>query len=545
MLAAAAGELLAQGVPVNTIFVSPIKLILMAVCFLCWVLYAQWLDNDARRVNTYRIIWNLIGLVIGLVGAVVIVLVPNFWIGMPIFLAAMLGLVFSYTLHRNKLVRDEDKILTAAHISEVLSGGKKKKEKAVQVKVKLRDYDGKRIGVPDDSEEREQFRLTQELLFDILWQRAQIVQIIPGKEASEVRLQVDGLARKRDPMPREEADAILVYLKTLAGLDLDEHRKPQQDKIQAQMGEDKLEIEVRTDGSTAGEKLTLRVFGDERFFKVENLGFTQPQLEQLNDLSNHENGLIMITGPQASGLTTTLYSFARTHDAFLNNIQTLEYRVELPIDNITQTQYVQSTERPFSADLQKLFRSDPDVLLIPEIRDQASAVITADGATKKTLVYTVLQASSIFSGIKKWIELVGDPRKAAKALSAVTNQRLVRKLCPSCREAYKPDPTTLKKLNLPGDTVLYRQGKPELDKRGNPIPCQHCQGVGYIGRIGVFDLLVLDDALRNVIASGKSIEEIQSQAAKQGGLGLQKHAITKVLEGKCSIQEITRVLRGG
>lgn len=548
MLAAVAGELLAQQVPINPIFISPLKLALMAGCFLIWVLYAQWLDSDTLRVNTFRIIWNLAGLGVGAASTLLLILVPNFWIGLGAFFVLFMALVISYTLHRNSLVRDEDKILTSTHIKEVLSGGfggKSKEPKAINVRVKLRDYDGGRVSVPDEAEEREQFRLTQELLFELLWLRGEAAKIIPAGETSEVTYQVDGLPRSREPLPREEADSILLYLKTLAGLNLEEHRKPQRNKIQAQIGDDKKEIEVLTDGSTAGENLTLRVYGDERFFKVEHLGFTEEQLEKVVGLRDEHNGFVLITGPAGSGLTTSIYSFTRSHDAFLNNIQTLEYRIELPIDNVTQTEYVASAERPFSSDLQKLFRSDPDILVLPEIRDQASAIITAEGANKNTLVYSTIPASSTFSGLKKWIELVGDHTKAAKPLRAITNQRLVRKLCPSCREAYKPDPNTLKKLNLPSDTVLYRQGKPELDKRGNPIPCQHCQGEGYIGRIGIFDVLAVDDDLRKVIAGGKSIEEIQAYAAKRGGLGLQKHAMAKVMEGKCSIQEITRVLRGG
>lgn len=546
MLAAAAGELLAQQVPINPTFVSPLKLVLMAVCFLSWILYAQWLDYDALRVNTYRIIWNLFGLALGIVGTLVLVLVPNFWIGMAIYLVLYIALVTGYTMHRNHLVRDEDKILTAKHISDLISGvGKSKEPKAINVRVQLRDHEGSRVAVPEDAEAREQFRLTQELLFDLLWIRAEITTIVPAGENAKVMYHVDGLPRERDPLPREEADAILLYLKTIAGLNLDEHRKPQRNKIQAQIGEDKKEIEVRTDGSTAGEKLTLRVYGDERFYKVDHLGFTEEQLEQVVALREEHNGLVLISGPTGSGVTTSIYSFTRSHDAFLNNIQTLEYRVELPIDNVTQTEYVANPERPFSADLQKLLRSDPDIIVLPEIRDQASAIITAEGANKNTLVYSTIPASSTFSALKKWIELVADPAKAAKPLRAITNQRLVRKLCPTCREGYKPDPNTLKKLNLPGDTVLYRQGKPELDKRGNPIHCQHCQGIGYIGRIGIFDVLFIDDELRQAISAGKSIEEISAVAAQRGGLGLQKHAMAKVMEGKCSIQEITRVLRGG
>lgn len=536
------------GVATDYIYVHPIKLAAAVVLFVCWALYAQWVDKDTVAVNTYRVMWNIVTLVLGIVITAVLLLVPMFLVGALVFVGGWATLVTVYVVHRNGLVKEEDKVLTPAHISRVLSdlmsGGKSKKPKEVKVRVQLRAANGDRCLPPEEEEAREQYRLTQELLFDLFWNRAQRAELAPGKEASRLTYEIDGVPSERPAMVRAEADAVVAYMKLIAGLNLEERRKPQFGKVRAMIGENQYGIEVRTDGSTAGEKLTLRVIGDEARFKVDELGFTEPQREQVRQIMEAGQGLVLISGPPGSGVTTTIYSFTRSHDAFLKNIQMLEYRRELPIDNVTQLIFEQTEQKTFAGDLQRLFRSDPDIVILPDLREQAAAVIANDAAAKKQLVYVALNANDALSALAKWVEYINDNEKAAKALLAGLNQRLVRKLCPSCKQPYKPDPAMLRKLNMPAETVLYRQPEPEYDKRGEPIICQTCQGSGYVGRTAVFEIIMVDDKLRQVIRSGGKAE-LASLAAKQGAGGLQKQAIQKVLDGTTSIQEVTRVLRAG
>ncbi len=544
MILAAYMDLLALN---GYVFISPWKLVAVIVGFACWALLAQWVDKDTIAVNTYRVFWNIIVTATGVALTVVMLFVPVFAAGFSIFAVALITLAAFYVVHRNGLVHNEDKILTPAHIKRVLTQGLrgKKKPKEVKERVRLRGADGKRCEIPGEEEERERYRLTQDLLWAALWNRAERIEVAPGKEISKVTYQVDGIRSDREGFPRPEADAVVHYLKTIAGLNLEELRKPQFGKIAAEIGDNKLDIEVRTDGSVAGEKLTLRVIGEETRYKVKDIGFTKAQLEQIRTMMESTRGLVLLSAPPGAGLTTTVYSFTRSHDAFLCNIQLLEYQHELMIDNVTQTLHKAVGDKTFAGDLQKLFRTDPDIVILPEMREQAASVIATEGAVQKQLVYCAINASDVFSALRKWMEQVGKNDKVAKCLLAITNQRLIRKLCPSCKQPYKPDPAVLKKLNLPADAVFYREPEPEYDKKGNPLICQHCQGTGYVGRTAVFDVLIVDDELRKVIGKAQSISEIQAYAVKRGGLGFQKHAMQKVRDGTTSIQEVTRVLRGG
>jgi len=540
--------LLAQ-LPETHVYISAWKLLLAAAIFTIWALFAQWVDKDTVAVNTFRVLWNLVLMAGGVVTLAILMLVPLAAISLPAGLVVVAVSAGAYILHRNGLVRPEDKVFTPAHIQRKLRElfqGKKKKVVEVKERVLIKGADGRRIAIPTDELEREQYRLTQDLVFDAMWRRAAVVQVLPAGQATKLGYLIDGVPTERQPVTRPEGEAIVRFLKSTAGLDLEERRKPQKGSISVGIGENKVEVVVETKGTTAGEHLALRVLGDETHFKVRDVGLTESQFATAQEIMKLPRGVILVSSPPAEGLTTTLFSFVRSHDAFLQNIQTLEYRHDLKVDNITQRIFEPGEEKTFASELQRLLRSDPDIVVLPEVREQAAAVIASQGAAEKQKIYVGISGpTDVFDALKRWIGLVRDPALVAKSLNLVINQRLVRKLCTQCREQYKPDPGMLRKLNMPPDTVLHRVPEPQYDKHGNPIICQNCQGVGYFGRTAVLEMLVLDDELRPVIQRAKSLTEIQNAAAKRGGLGLQRQALQKVLDGTTSIQEVIRVTRGG
>lgn len=546
MLLLALAELLGQ-VPETALYFNPWKLLAAVVLFIIWALFAQWVDKDTVAVNTYRVIWNLIVVPAGIVALLVLLLVPSFLIGALIYVLGIGGLITAYVLHRNALVQPEDKVFTAAHIQRVISegfGGRKKKVKEVKERVRLTSPDKKVVAIPEDEVAREQFRLTQDLFFDALWRRASVVELAPAGQAAKVTYVIDGVPTEREALVRADADGVVSFVKSIARLNLEEKRKPQSGKLMAAIGDNKLDVVVRTDGSTAGEKLSLRFLGDERKYKVKDLGFTDKQMEAVQQIMTAPHGIVLLTGPEASGISTTLYSFARSHDAFLQNIQTLEHAAkEIDVDNITQHVFTPAENKTFAADLQKIVRTGPDIIIIPDIRDKAAAVIASQAAEDRQKVYINLPALDLFDGLKRWMKLVGDNNLLSKSLLAVINQRLVRKLCSECKQPYKPDAAMLRKINAPADKVLHRPPEKQFDKHGNEIICQHCQGSGYVGRTGVFDILVVDAGLRDLLRKGGSFADVQAYAVKKGGLGLQQQALNKVFDGVTSIPEVVRATR--
>ncbi len=539
-------DLLAQ-VPSSYVYIDPFKLAAFVVVFAIWAWFAQWVDKDTQVVNTYRILWNLIVLGSGAAAILLGLLLPIFVVGFLLFLVIDLAVTVVYVVHRNRLVRPEDTVWTRAHFRRLKEEGFSGKKKLIDVKerVRITGADGRVVPIPEEDEEREQYRLAQDLFFDALWRRAATIAVVPaGQQAAKVTYVIDGIPTEREGLAREEADAVLLFLKRIAGLNLEERRKPQHGEIIAAIGENKHKVLVRTDGSTAGEKLTIRIIYGEARFKVPDLGFNPKQLEIVQATKEVSKGLILLSAPPTMGLTTTIYSFTRNHDRFLQNVQTVEFQKEMDLDNVTQNVFVPGGSQTFAERLLKLVRSDPDIIVLPEVRDRASAAVVSKAAAEKQKVYVTLQAMDVFDALRKWIAAVGDKSLVAKSLLAVSNQRLVRVLCSECKQEYKPDSQMMRKLNLPADKTLYRPPEAVYDKKGNPIICQACQGSGYVGRTGVFDWLSVDDGLRQVIRRSDSMSDVQNYALKKGGLGIQSQALQKVLAGVTSVQEVARAVRG-
>ena len=539
-------HVLAQ-LPTSTIYIHPAKLLAFIALFIGWILFAQWLDKDAIRVNTFRSIWNMVSLICGAVGLLLLLLLPIFLAAIAAYIVVMATFMIVYVVHRNGLVNEEDKVCTAAHIQRLMKEGfsSKKGEKKIDVaeRVRIKDARDQLVPVPETNEERQVFAAAQDLLYGALFRHANGVEVIPAGQAAKVRLIVDGLPTEREPLERSLADRVVGFLKGVAGLNLEERRKPQRGQINATIADHKYDVVVRTAGSTAGEQLKLRIIGDEARYKVDDVGLTSEQKEITRELIHSEHGLILITAPPKEGLTTTIYSFARSNDAFLQNIQTLEYELEIEIENITRHVYKPRDDKPFSEELRRVVRTDPDVIVLPEIRDKTTAIVASEAAVGKPTVYVGVTASDLFDGLRKWVASVNDPKLICKSLRAVFHQRLVRKLCPSCKAPYKPDPATMKKISAPKDQVLYRPAEPQVDKHGNPIVCQHCHGAGYVGRTGVFSILRFDDDLRKVLLQGGSLADLKAAAAQKGGLSIQQMALQKVFDGVTSIEEVVRATR--
>lgn len=532
------------------VYVNPWKLLGMMIAFAIWALYATWVDKDTLRVNTYRILWNMVTLGAGAATLVAMLLIPEFLIGFAVFAVVNIIAAGVYIGHRNGLVEAPDKVCTPQHLRRLMKEGirgskKKGPEKDVKERVRITGPGKKVVQVPEEEAEREQYRLTQDLLFDAIWRHATIVDVVPTGEAGKITFQIDGLPTERPVVARAEADAIITFFKKIAGLSADEKRKPQTGKLLVAVGDNKLDLVVRTDGSASGEKLSLRFISYEKSLKVKDLGFTDKQSELLSDLMhNKPRGLVLLSAPSASGLTTSIYSVARSHDAFLMNIQMLEYKRDLDVDNITQNLFAPADDRTFAGELQKMLRTDPDIIFVPDVRDKQTATMCCEAANHKQRVYAGIQGTSTLNALMRWMQAVGDNGLVAKALYAVINQRLVRKLCTECKQAYKPDAATLKKMNMPADKIFYRPPEPQFDKHGNPIICQNCQGTGYLGRIGIYELLIVDDGLRQIMKTAKTFSDIESYVQKSGIVGLQASGLQKVFDGITSIQEVSRATRG-
>jgi type II secretory ATPase GspE/PulE/Tfp pilus assembly ATPase PilB-like protein/uncharacterized membrane protein len=525
-------------------YISFWKLLFYAAGYLGWMPLVNWIFTDSQAVRTNKFAWTLSAALAGLCSLLIWLLVPVFFIGLLIYLIVVLGVAIAYVMHRNSRVADFERVLTADHLKGLFSNPQKKIEEASHG-LSFVTGNGNEAPLPEPkSQELEGFLQLCGLLDDAIWRRADEIRFIPQKDDYAVVYFIDGVTSKQDPKTRAEMDAFIYYVKQLADLEVDEKRKPQKGRFSATKEHVKTNWEVSTSGSTAGEQVKLERISELVSRKFDDLGLNENQYESIASLKQLKKGLILLTGPEKSGVTTSFYTMLAHHDPFLNNINTLEKNPAAELSNMTQFTYTLSDTgtMTYARRFQTILRKGPDIVGVADVDDPATAKLACAAAQDGKIVYAAFDASSVNQAIEKWLKLVGDKALLADTLEAVINQRLVRKLCLDCRQAYQPNPALFKKFNIPADEVntFYRPGDIEYDKHGKPILCETCQGTGFYGRCGLFETIRITEPLREVIRKAKTTQEIATAFRRSGMLYMQEQSIKKVSNGITSINEVIR-----
>jgi type II secretory ATPase GspE/PulE/Tfp pilus assembly ATPase PilB-like protein len=526
-------------------YISSWKLLLFVIGFFGWLPLVNWVYVDTQAVRTNTFTWTLAVLCTGFVSLLIWLLLPAFFIGLLICLIATTGVTAAYIMNRNARVAEFEKVLTPDHLRSLFTNPEKKIEQASHG-IRFITANGNEVPLPEPkSKELEGFIISCNLIDDAIWRRTDEILFIPQKDDYAVTYSIDGVLSKQDPRSRQEADSFIYYIKQLAGLEVDERRKPQKGRFKAVLKDDeKTAWEVSTSGSTAGEQAKIEKISELSSRKVEDLGLNDNQIESIRTLRDIKSGLIIVSGPPKSGVTTTLYTLLGNHDPFMNNINTLEKNPAAELTNITQFTFNLSDTgtTTFARRLQSILRRGPDIIGIADGEDPQTAKLATAAAKEDKIVYIELEANSVNQAIEKWLKLVGDKNLVADTLTAILNQRLVRTLCNECRQAYQPNPALFKKFNIPANEVrtFYRPGEIEYTKHGKPIICEKCQGSGFYGRTGLFETIRINDELREVIRNAKTTQEIATAFRKAGMLYMQEQSIKKVAHSITSINEVIR-----
>ncbi len=537
-------------------YFSSFKVVLFLLCLVLWGHNAAWVQEDTKVIRVPAGVWTALAFGSGALSLVLWLLVPAYWVGIALYAVIHGGAMVFYVMFRNGRVGPGQTVLTIAHLQRLGKGGSPAEAKTFSKdRTRIKDFEGKTPAWPTDPEEHASYSALQELLLDAIWRRATDVRMdLMGDEGVKVVYRIDGVDRAREPLDGQFGPKVFAHLKRIAGMRPEELRRPQVGRFKATIGaggagDKSVDVDAKTSGSTAGQRFILRLIAEESRFRLSDLGLTAAQLSSLQELVSSNKGLIIASGPRNSGITSTLYAMLRSHDAFLQNIHTLEVSKDQDVENITQHVYdSQSGDVSFGKRFRSILRTEPDVCMASDVPDAETAVQGLTSARQGKKIYLGLIARDSFSALQKVIQAVNDNALVAAGLLAITNQRLVRVVCASCRRAYKPDPSILKKANLPvGENRPFfrppNPGEVEVDKHGNPILCAVCQGSGYLGRTGVFELLIVDDDIRAHIARGTSLPTIKAEARKKGMLYLQEVALHKVYEGMTSINEVLRVTK--
>jgi type II secretory ATPase GspE/PulE/Tfp pilus assembly ATPase PilB-like protein len=528
-------------------YVSVVKVIPVLIVLLVWARLLTWVDKDAPALQLPREPLN-IGLLSGLiVGFLLFLLLPNFFIALGVLLVCFGAEAGLYLHIRSRKSEFED--VKNQFREWIKSLGKKKLEAKPEVeegKIAVISSKGTPIPPPEaKTPERAIYDSMQSALAEPLQKAAEQVELAPEDDGVTTKYVVDGVVYRGAVLDSVAGASLISYLKFLAGLVIEELRKPQSGSFKVVLDGKRHDIKAQTAGTRAGEHIRLTIDPKKRSdVTLANMGFTERQLGIVKELIADKKGIILVSAPKGQGLTSTFYALLRGHDVFLEHVQTMERDSDGGIEGATQNPLAPTAPPDEEAKkIEWIISQEPDVLGVVPLEGQESAVRLAKFAKSGKRVYVGMRASSTFEALDIWRKLVGDDRLALEPLRLVINSRILRKLCQACKVGYSPDAPTLRKLGINPErvTALYQaRTTPLVDPKGKPIPCEFCRDLRFKGRVGVFETLMIDDKLREVLAAGQSPSQ---EFRKQRGKYLQEEALSLVEKGDTAVQEVLRVLK--
>lgn len=378
-------------------------------------------------------------------------------------------------------------------------------------------------------------RLLNAILQQAVKERASDIHIEPYEKELDVRMRVDGILRHVLTPPRIIQDALISRVKIMANLDIGEKRLPQDGRIRLLIGGRDIDIRVSTVPTTFGERAVLRLLDRKQgVIGLWGVGLDDNDASSLENLLKSSNGIILVTGPTGSGKTTTLYAALNRIHTGEKNIITVEDPVEYQLRGVGQIHVNPKIGLTFASGLRSILRQDPDVIMVGEIRDVETAEIAIQASLTGHLVLSTLHTNDAPSAIVRLIDMGVEPYLVASSLIGVFAQRLVRIICPACKESYTPSET---EKSYFADSIYGGRSFELYRGKG----CDKCGGLGYVGRIGIFELLAIDDVIRHLISSKADSQSIKNAAVSAGMKTLRADGFEKAIKGVTTIEEVLRV----
>ncbi len=373
--------------------------------------------------------------------------------------------------------------------------------------------------------------------------RASDIHIEPFDDDTMIRFRVDGILHDVLAIPKEFHDLIVSRIKIMSNLRIDEHYSSQDGKIRFNLPEEKLDLRVSIVPVVKGEKVVMRLLAKNiRAFNLENLGLGIKELKKVKEDIKKPWGMILATGPTGSGKTTTLYAILKILNTRLINISTIEDPVEYDVEGVNQIQVNKETNLTFAKGLRSILRQDPDIIMVGEIRDEEAAKIALNSAMTGHLVLSTLHTNDAAAALPRLIEMKVKPYLIASTVILIIAQRLARKICPNCIKSYTMPKKEFLKL-VPDDIAdkfLSDKKKIRLYKGSG---CKLCHKTGYVDRLGIFEVLEIDDSIRELIIKKATSQEIKNQAVKKGMKTMLEDGLEKAFLGKTTLEEILRVIK--
>lgn len=523
------------------------KALLILPPFVAWAwLVSAQLDKDARYYHLNYHLWNGIHLGAGVAALAAMLFVPIFWIGWPLGILILVGPVLLYWKMRNQQVPEGKQFhLTSLNLAAAVASRRQSKA-AKSAVIQFTDAAGStRIPPAKDEPLFPVHMLAEDLIGPAISARASRLELVVGTNGGSVSQIIDGVRYKRETVPTDISLRLIDYLKEICGLDVSDRRRRQAGKCQVRGPAGHTEIDLVTKGSSTGQVVTLDFDRASRLDKpFDALGLLLPQLEALRvfEQPHERHGVILIGAPPGHGLTTTAYSMLSRHDAYTTNVKSLEREIMVQLMGVDQVEWDSANpDIDYATQLQSILRRDPDIVLVAELRDSETAQKAAEPGMQGPLIYVQQQLGSVEEQIRDWVKRVGDLKEATKGLRAVMNQRLLRRVCQNCRQPYTPSAEQLKKLNIPAKRVqqLYRAGG-KVQVKNKIENCPICNGTGYFGQTAAFQVMIIDNETRKLLAAG-DLQGARAHARRNNMMWLQEAALAKVVSGDTTLEEVVRV----
>lgn len=385
-------------------------------------------------------------------------------------------------------------------------------------------------------------RLANLIINQAITDKASDIHMEPGKDGMRVRYRVDGVLMEGMKLPRKVIAPLTSRMKIMSDMDIAEKRAPQDNRISATIGGKEFDFRVSTLPCVYGEKIVMRVL-DKGGINVglSKLGFLPHNMKLIEDMSSRSYGIILVCGPTGSGKSTTLYSVLNKLNTGTNNIITIEDPVEYELGGINQCGVNVRAGMTFAAGLRAMLRQDPDIIMVGEMRDKETSTIAMEAALTGHLVLSTLHTNDAPSAVTRLIDMEVEPFLISSALIGVLAQRLVRQICSHCKESYPAQRESLLRYGfpLPDEIGADTGGEITLFKGKG---CDHCKGSGYKGRTGIHELMLLSDEIRDEILKRGPAHVVRNLAVQVGMKTLQMDAVSKILMGVTSVDEVLRVI---
>jgi len=365
--------------------------------------------------------------------------------------------------------------------------------------------------------------------------RASDIHLEPQYPEMRARFRIDGILHDIITIPKSVEASLISRVKVLADMDITEHRRPQDGHVSLKLNEKEYDLRVASTSTIAGEKIVIRILDKTgMLLGLNELGLSAEDQKVFASLISRPYGIILVTGPTGSGKTTTLYAVLSQLDTLSKNIITIEDPVEYKLEGINQVQVNPLAEITFATGLRSMLRQDPDIIMVGEIRDLETATIAIHAALTGHLVLSTLHTNDAPSAITRMIDMGVEPFLVSSSLIGVVAQRLVRIICPECKEEFTPDQKQIKELGLEGrkEKISFYRGK----------GCQYCMQTTYRGRSGVFEIMKVSDKIRDLILQKQPASKIRDVAISEGMALLKDAAVNKVIHGITTAEEIKRVI---